>query len=197
MPINTVSEQEQEVKTVSLTLEKKDALKKEFSVGDYVSYALKGIYRIEHIEVLSLTGVPDRYYVLSHAFNKTIHKTFVPIKTASSMGMRSLTSRSVFKRLEETIQALELKPEEVKNNSNKKMKSYENRIKKYGLFEIVHSYFCVHHDLKMTKRGDRRYIQFSERLKELICEEMSLVTCESLDFCREQFATISRKYQSQ
>ena len=181
---------------MDLSLDKKGIVGEKFSPGDYVSYALKGIYRVECIESLSLTGTLEDYYVLSNAFNKTIHKTFVPIKTATNMGMRLLTSRSVFESLEETVLGLELRPEEMKNNSNKKIRSYENRIQKQGLLEMVHCYFCVDHDLKMTRWEDKRYVQFLERLRDLICEEMSLVSRESLEVCRERFDIIAKKYQS-
>ena len=182
---------------MSLTLEKKHIYKKEFFSGDYVIYALKGIYRIEHIDVLSLTGTPDKYYVLSDSFNKTIHKTFVPVKTAIDMGMRTPTSPKVFEQLEEIVQSLELQPEEIKNNSNKKILSYETRIRKHGFIEMLHSYFCVHHDLRTTRREEKRYIQFLERLKNMICAEMSLVTGTSLELCLEHLESISKKYQSQ
>ena len=182
---------------MSLTVEKKHIYKEEFSPGDYVIYALKGIYYIEHLEILSLTGTPDKYYILSDSFNKTIHKTFVPVETASNMGMRSPTGPKAFWQLEETIQSLELNPEEMTNNSNKKILSYETRIKKHGFLEMVHSYFCVHHDLKSSKKQERRYVQFLERLKNMICGEMSLVTGKPLAFCHEYLNTISKKYQSQ
>ena len=112
---------------MSVALEKKHLYKKEFLPGDYVIYALKGIYRIEHIDVLSLTENPDKYYVLSDSFNKTIHKTFVPVKTAINMGMRKPANPKVFEQLEEIIQSFELKPEKITNNSNKKILSYETR----------------------------------------------------------------------
>ena len=177
-------------------LDKKSVCTEQFSLGDYVSYALKGIYHIEHIETLSLTGAPDRYYVLSHAFNKTIHKTFVPVKTAVSMGMRLLADKNVFEQLEEIVSTLELQPEEMGKNSNKKIKYYEDRIKKRGLSETIHCFFCVDHDLKMTKREDKRYVQFLERLRKLICAEISLVSGEVLGVCQERFDAVAKKYQS-
>ncbi|MCY4644194.1 MAG: hypothetical protein OXB88_06205 [Bacteriovoracales bacterium] len=176
---------------------KKSNAKEEFSIGNHISYSLKGLYRIEHIETLSLMGSLDKYYVLSHAYNKTIHKTFAPVKNARELGMRPLTTIKTFDELKKIVQELELIPEEITNNSNKKMKSYEMRIKERGFTEMIHAFFCVYHDIKISKREDKRYIQFLERLKILICEEMSLTTGENLDTCKEYFESMTKKYQSQ
>ena len=181
---------------MGLILEKKGTSQEEFCSGNYISYSLKGIYRIEQVEVLSLTSTPDKYYVLSQVFDKTIHKTFVPVKTASSMGMRSLVDSKTLEQLEQRIEHLELLPEEFGHNSNKKVKSYEARIKEQGFFEMIHCYFCVNHDLKVTKREDRRYVQFMDRLRNLICKEMSLVCDRPLEVCLKRFDLIVKKYQS-
>ena len=181
---------------MNTNLERATTERHEFSTDQYVSYALKGIYQIKRIETLSLTGTPDEYYILDHAFNKTIHKMFVPVKTAKNMGMRPIVNGTIFEQLEEIVCALELNPEKMSHNSNKKIKSYEMRIKKQGFSELIHAYFCVAHDIKITKREDRRYVQFLERLRDLICDEMTLATSESQKICQQRFSNITKKYQS-
>lgn len=170
---------------------------KKFKVGDYVSFSLKGIYKVDHIETLSLTGTPEDYYVLVDAFNKTIHKTYAPINSATIAGVRGLIELKEIKKLESFIEGLELVVETLENNSNKKMIAYEKRIKQRGFWAIVETYFCVDFDLKKTKRMDKRYVQFLDRLETHIVQEIALVTGETVEQVEEKVVPILKKYENQ
>ena len=181
---------------MNLTGEKKRSISENiFTPGDYISYALKGIYRVDQIEILIIAGVAAQYYVLSHVFHKTIHKTFVPLKRAVIMGMRHLVDKKISLKLEQIVESLDLKLEPLEVNSNKKIKCYEARIIKYGFLEMIHVYFCVLYDIKQTNRGEKRYAQFKNRLISTICEEMSLATGDSLAICSERFRLVVEKHQ--
>lgn len=170
---------------------------KKHKVGDFVSFSLKGIYQVEHIETLSLTGSPEDYYVLVDAFNKTIHKTYAPVNSAAVAGVRKLLNQKDIAKLESYIEDLELDLEPLENNSNKKMIAYEKRIKQRGFWAIVDVYFCVDFDLKKTKRLDKRYVQFLDRLETHIVQEISLVSGESIEQVEEKILPILKKFQNQ
>lgn len=163
-----------------------------FSVGENIGLSLKGFYRVDAIDSMDFAGSSQEVYILENVLEKTIHKTYLPVNAAGIQGARKLVSEKEIKIVEERLENFELNLEPLDNNSNKKMIAYEKRVKEGGFWEMVQVYLNVSYDLDKTKRLDKRYVAFKERVKDLICGEMTLALGISKEAAEEKFSTIQK-----
>lgn len=169
--------------------------KVKFKVGDIIALSLKGFYRVEAIDKMAFAGTEQEVYILGNILEKTIHKTFLPVGAEKAQGARTLVKEKEITAAESKVESFELSFEPLKNNSNKKMIAYEKRVKVGGYWSMIEVYLNVCYDLYTTKRLDKRYVAFKDRVKELICSEIALVLDITKDSATERFQTIEKKAQ--
>lgn len=165
----------------------------QFKVGQIIALSLKGHYHIDSIESLDFGGTSQDVYVLSHIADKTIHKTFLPKKSASKQGARKLVDANELSKMGAFLNGFELSFEPLKHNSNKKMIAYDKRVKENGFWAMVETYLNVDHDIKETKREDKRYVAFLERLFELITLEISCSLSCDIEEAQDLFSSAIKK----
>ncbi len=170
------------------------AQKAKFKTQDVLALSLKGHYRVEQVECMSLGSESQEYYVLGDINSKTIHKTYVPVALASAQGARELVSANELMKIDKFLGNLELRPEDLDSNSNKKMIAYEKRIKEQGFWALIDVYLCVDFDLKKTKRSDKRYVHFLSRIQDIVVSEVELSLGCTRDEANEFFESRIRKF---
>ncbi len=170
---------------------------KKLEVGETIALCLKGYYRIEAVDKMSFAGSEQEVFILGNILEKTIHKTYVPVANAATQGARRLISEKDLKRFESQIESFELNLEPLNNNSNKKMIAYERRVKVGGFWQMIEVYLNVTHDLEVTKRLDKRYVAFQERVRELCCGEISLALEISHEAATDRFDKMIKKVKTQ
>ena len=163
-----------------------------FKEGDVIVFGARGLYQVERLESMTVGESTQRCYVLKKRYSETIHKTYLPEQQVSSNGIRQPLSVQQFDGLSEVFKNLELSPESVENNSNKKMISYDKRIVAGGFDELVRVYFCVKYDIETTGRADKRYVQYMERLRLMMSEEIAFAKSITVDEAQEIFDSLAK-----
>lgn len=140
-----------------------------FAPGDMAVYPSHGVGRIEKIEMQTVGGIDQAFYVLKILDNDMT--IMIPTATSENVGLRSIISKNEVKKVVEI-----LKERDIKISSqtwNRRYRDYMDKIKTGSVFEVA----VVLRDLLLLK-GDKD-LSYGERkmmdtAKSLLVKELSL-----------------------
>lgn len=146
-----------------------------FRVYENVVYPGHGVARIDRIIERNIGGSKISFYELSF-LNKDA-TVLVPTENSESVGLRSLSSEECIKDIFQTIDKQPPKNDcyEFSASSwNKRNKSYQLKLRKGGLRELLE----IYNDLRMI--GSQKKLSFGEKnllshAEALLVEEISIV----------------------
>jgi CarD family transcriptional regulator len=140
-----------------------------FATGDMAVYPSHGVGRIENIEMQTIGGIDQIFYVLKILDNDMT--IMIPTATSEHVGLRPIISKNEVKKVVDI-----LKDRDIKISSqtwNRRYRDYMDKIKTGSVFEVA----VVLRDLLLLK-GDKD-LSYGERkmmdtAKSLLIKELSL-----------------------
>ncbi|MCI5224909.1 MAG: CarD family transcriptional regulator [Candidatus Electrothrix sp. AR4] len=140
-----------------------------FAAGDMAVYPSHGVGRIENVEVQTIGGIDQTFYVLKILDNDMT--IMIPTATSENVGLRPIISKNEVKKVVDI-----LKDRDIRISSqtwNRRYRDYMDKIKTGSVFEVA----VVLRDLLLLK-GDKD-LSYGERkmmdtAKSLLIKELSL-----------------------
>lgn len=156
-----------------------------FSIGDLAVYPAHGVGKIESIEVKSIGGKRQEFYIIRILENDM--KIMIPIPNAQAVGLRGLIKLQDIPKVYDI-----LKTREVSINGgtwNRRYRGYMEKIKTGSIYELAE----VLRDLTVLK-GDKE-LSFGERkmldtARGLLLKELSIVCHVTENELEEQIRQI-------
>lgn len=141
-----------------------------FKEGDLVVYPAHGIGRIESIQIKSIEGYKQEFYILR--ILETDAKIMVPVQNAKNVGVRQLIDRDVIPKILDILKKKELSVNA--STWNKRYREYMEKVKSGSIFDMAE----VFRDLNLIK--DDKTLSFGERkmldtTKSFLVKEIALV----------------------
>ena len=140
-----------------------------FAAGDMAVYPSHGVGRIEDIEVQTIGGIDQAFYVLKILDNDMT--IMIPTATSENVGLRPIISRNEVKKVVDILKDRDIKLSA--QTWNRRYRDYMDKIKTGSVFEVA----VVLRDLLLLK-GDKD-LSYGERkmmdtAKSLLIKELSL-----------------------
>ena len=140
-----------------------------FATGDMAVYPSHGVGRIEDIEVQTVGGIDQSFYILKIIDNDMT--IMIPTATSENVGLRPIISRNEVKKVVDILKDRDIKLSA--QTWNRRYRDYMEKIKTGSVFEVA----VVLRDLLLLK-GDKD-LSYGERkmmdtAKTLLIKELSL-----------------------
>ncbi|MCI5133125.1 MAG: CarD family transcriptional regulator [Candidatus Electrothrix sp. EH2] len=140
-----------------------------FATGDMAVYPSHGVGRIEDIEVQTVGGIDQSFYILKIIDNDMT--IMIPTATSENVGLRPIISRNEVKKVVDILKERDIKISA--QTWNRRYRDYMEKIKTGSVFEVA----VVLRDLLLLK-GDKD-LSYGERkmmdtAKSLLIKELSL-----------------------
>ena len=144
-----------------------------FAAGDMAVYPSHGVGRIENIEVQTIAGIDQSFYVLKIVDNDMT--IMIPTATSENVGLRPIISKNEVKKVVDILKDRDIKVSA--QTWNRRYRDYMEKIKTGSVFEVA----VVLRDLLLLK-GDKD-LSYGERkmmdtAKSLLVKELSLARDE-------------------
>ncbi|MCI5212636.1 MAG: CarD family transcriptional regulator [Candidatus Electrothrix sp. ATG2] len=156
-----------------------------FAAGDMAVYPSHGVGRIEDIEVQTIAGIDQSFYVLKIVDNDMT--IMIPTATSENVGLRPIISKNEVKKVVDILKDRDIKISA--QTWNRRYRDYMEKIKTGSVFEVA----VVLRDLLLLK-GDKD-LSYGERkmmdtAKSLLIKEISLAKKVDEDKIEDQIDSI-------
>ncbi|CAK8716089.1 Transcriptional regulator, CarD family [Candidatus Electrothrix gigas] len=140
-----------------------------FTAGDMAVYPSHGVGQIEDIEVQTIGGIDQSFYILKIIDNDIT--IMIPTATSENVGLRPIISKTEVKKVVDILKDRDIKVSA--QTWNRRYRDYMEKIKTGSVFEVA----VVLRDLLLLK-GDKD-LSYGERkmmdtAKSLLIKEISL-----------------------
>lgn len=140
-----------------------------FATGDMAVYPSHGVGRIEDIEIKTIGGIDQSFYILKILDNDMT--IMIPTATSENVGLRPIISKNEVKKVVDILKDRDIKVSA--QTWNRRYRDYTEKIKTGSVFEVA----VVLRDLLLLK-GDKD-LSYGERkmmdtAKSLLIKEISL-----------------------
>ncbi|MDH3347764.1 MAG: CarD family transcriptional regulator [Desulfobulbaceae bacterium] len=156
-----------------------------FSAGDMAVYPAHGVGVIQAIEIQSIGGVDQSFYVMKILDNDMT--IMIPTSNTEGVGLRAIISCEEVKKVIEILEERDIKVNS--QTWNRRYRDYMDKIKTGSVFEVA----VVLRDLYLLK--DDKELSYGERkmmdtAKSLLVKEISLARKTNEDEVTSQIETI-------